>query len=123
MRLASRTSLNAKRSAQGTILLEWKAANDKRQSGVGFAIKTSIEKNLGTIQKGVNDRLMVLRIHLSAGKHATIISAYAPTMTNPDDIKESFYKDLDKTLRSVPRNDKLILLGDFNARVGRDHLT
>ena len=35
-----------------TFFWSGKAANDKRQSGVGFAIKTSIAKHLGTIPKG-----------------------------------------------------------------------
>ena len=42
-------------------------------------------------------------------------------MTYPDEVKEEFYEILLRTIRSVPPKDKLILLGDFNARVGRDH--
>jgi hypothetical protein len=43
--------------------------------------------------KGINDRLMTVRIPLMRGKkHATIISAYAPTLTNEDDVKENFMK-------------------------------
>ncbi|KAF7238139.1 Craniofacial development protein 2 [Varanus komodoensis] len=52
---------------------------------------------------------------------ATLISAYVPTMTNPDEVKDKFYEDLDALLSSVKRTDRLILLGDFNARVGSDH--
>jgi len=39
-------------------------------------------------------------------QHATIISAYAPTMKTPDDVKERFYEVLDKLIRSVPRQKK-----------------
>ena len=66
---------------------------------------------------------MTLRIPLSGNKHATIISAYAPTMTNPDEMKGKFYDDLDSIISATPRIDKLILLGDFNAIVGTDHQT
>jgi len=31
-----------------------------------------------------------------------------------------FYEQLDRVLSSVPYHQKLILMGDFNARVGRD---
>ena len=55
--------------------------------------------------------------------YATIVSAYAPTMTNPDDVKDKFYVDVDSVISAVPRTDKLILLGDFNAREGIDHQT
>ena len=76
-----------------------------------------------SLPQGVNDRLMTLRLQIQDEKHATIISAYAPTMTNPDHIKENFYADLHATLSSTPKNDKIILLGDFNARVGTDYKT
>ena len=62
---------------------------------------------------------MTLRLLLSGRRHATVVSAYAPTMTNPDEVKDKFYDDLD----SVISADKLILLGDFNARMGTDHQT
>ena len=66
---------------------------------------------------------MTLRLHLSGKRHATIVSAYAPTMTNPDEVKNKFYDDLDSLISTAPRTDKFILLGDFNARVGTDHQT
>ena len=42
-------------------------------------------------------------------------------MTNPDETKEKLYEDLNDVVSSVPKQDKLILLGNFNARVGQDH--
>ena len=42
------------------------------------------------LPKGINDRLMMLRLPLSGKRHATIVSAYAPTMTNPDEVKDKF---------------------------------
>ena len=44
-------------------------------------------------------------------------------MTNPEEIKGKFYEDIENAIEGVPKEDKLILLGDFNARVGRDHQT
>ena len=64
---------------------------------------------------------MTLRLPLSHGKKfASLVSAYAPTMTNPDEVKDKFYEDLNRVIAAVPKADKLILLGDFNARVGSD---
>ena len=42
-------------------------------------------------------------------------------MTNPDDVKDNFYEELEALISTVSQSDKLILLGDFNARVGKDH--
>ena len=96
---------------------------ERRKAGVGFAIKSHLVNKLSGLPKGINDRLMTLRLTLYDKKHATIVSAYASTMTNPDDVKDKFYDDLDSVISATPRTDKLILLGDFNARVGTDHQT
>ncbi|VDM03861.1 unnamed protein product [Schistocephalus solidus] len=54
-------------------------------------------------------------------KFANILSAYAPLRTSSDAAKDKFYEDLHALLATVPKEDKLIVLGDFNARVGTDH--
>ena len=53
--------------------------------------------------------------------YATIINVYAPTMTNPDENKEAFYNQLTSVLGGIPHTDKLLLIRDFNARIGRDN--
>ena len=106
-----------------TFFLSGRKSEERREAGVGFAIKTELVGKLPGLPKGINDRLMTLRLPLSGNKHATIASAYAPTMTNPDEVKDKFYDDLDNVISATPRTDKLILLGDFNARVGTDHQT
>nr|VZI33164.1 unnamed protein product [Spirometra erinaceieuropaei] len=94
---------------------------ERRDAGVAFAIRTDIVGRLPCLPQGINDRLMSLRPPLWRGKFATIISAYAPTMTNPDAVRDKFYEDLHALLATVSKADKLIVLGDFNARVGTDH--
>ena len=69
----------------------------------------------------VSDRIMTMRLPLSKDNFATIISVYAPTMTNPDENMEAFYNQLASVLSGIPRTDKLLLIGDFNARIGREH--
>ena len=54
---------------------------ERREAGVGFAIKSNLVSKLSMLPKGTNDRLMTLRLPLSGKMHATIVSAYAPTMT------------------------------------------
>ena len=43
-----------------------------------------------------------------------------PTMTNTEEVKEEFHSNLRETIRLVPSNDRLILVGDFNAKVDSD---
>ena len=103
-----------------TFFTSGKAPDERREAGVGFAIRTSLVKNLESLPKGISDRLMVMRLPLQGRRYLTLISCYAPTMTYALEQKEIFYQDLATTLRSVSKEDKLLLLGDFNARVGRD---
>ena len=86
------------------------------EAGVGFAIKSHLVSKLAGLSKGINDRLMMLRLPLSGKRHATIVSAYVLTMTHPNEVKDKFYDDLDSVIYATP-------LGDFNSRVGTDHQT
>ena len=91
------------------------------RAGVGFAVKSTLVSKLASPSKGVNNCLMMMRLPFSNGqKFITIVSAYAPTMTNPDEVKDRFYEDLNAVITTVPSADKLIILSDFNARVGSD---
>ena len=60
------------------------------------------------------------------GNHLHIITAYAPTLVHsqkhPED-RESFYKDLEQFINSIPNRHIIILLGDFNAKLGSSHKT
>nr|VZI51389.1 unnamed protein product [Spirometra erinaceieuropaei] len=68
---------------------------ERRDVGGAFAIRNDIVRRLPSLPQGINDRLMSLRLPLrGGGKFATIISAYAPTMTNPDAVRDNFYEDL-----------------------------
>ena len=92
-----------------------------RHHGVGFAIKTSLLRNMVETPVGINERLMTWRIPLAKGRYATLISAYAPTLAADTDSKEAFYDSLNAALDRIHSHDKIIMLGDFNARVGADH--
>lgn len=49
-----------------------------------------------------------------------LIRIYAPTLVSDETAKFSYYKVLQDLLQSIPRTDKIILFGDFNARFGSD---
>ncbi|BHF60330.1 hypothetical protein SprV_0100329400 [Sparganum proliferum] len=93
----------------------------RRDAGVAFSIRNDIVGRLPCLPQGINDRLMSLRLPPREGKFASIISAYAPPMTSADAASDKFYEDLHALPATVSKVDKLIVLGDFNARVGTDH--
>ena len=102
----------------------WKGLPEEsdRIHGVGFAIKATLLNSLPESPSGISERLMTLRIPLTQNRYATLISAYAPTLTSDENIKDAFYDMLEHTLRNIPQTDKILLLGDFNARVGSNNL-
>ena len=55
----------------------------------------------------VSDRIMTMRIPLTKNSHDTIVSAYAPTMSNPEENKDTFYSQLKGTLRNIPADRRL----------------
>lgn len=103
-----------------TIFWSGKEQNQPRHNGVAIAICNELAKELKEFPECVSDRLIKLRLPTSSTNYTTIISAYAPTMKAAENSKEAFYELLDKTLDEVPTDDRIILLGDFNARVGSD---
>ena len=98
-----------------------KLEGERWQAGVGFDIKKDIVTKLTEMPRPVSNIIMTLRLPLSKDNCVTIISVYAPTMTNPDENKEAFYNQLASVLSGIPRTDKLLLIGYFNARIGRDN--
>ncbi|XP_034050988.1 LOW QUALITY PROTEIN: uncharacterized protein LOC117531908 [Thalassophryne amazonica] len=102
-----------------TFFWKGKEQQDDRIHGVGFAIRSTLLSKLPEVPVGINECLIKLRIPLSHARHLTIISAYAPTLNSSEDDKESFYENLDSIVKHTPRG--LIILGNFNTRVGQDH--
>lgn len=62
----------------------------KTESGVAFAIRTSITSQLEEFLTSVNDRMITMRVPLVGGRYAKLIGVYAPTMVCTDEVKEAF---------------------------------
>ena len=101
-----------------TLFWSGKNKDERRLSGVGFMIKTSIAKKLKNLPIGQSDRIMSLRLPIQDNKFATVLSVYAPTLQTETGVKETFFLDLHNLLQQVDSKDKLLILGDFNAKAG-----
>lgn len=104
-----------------TLFWTGKPQAEDRIHDVGFAIRAALLNSTPTFPEGINERLVKMRISLCRSRHLTLISVYAPTLTSENDVKEQFYEQLDQAIKATPQSDKLIVLGDFNARVGREN--
>lgn len=102
-----------------TFYWQGKTSNEHREHGVGFAVKNSL---LSMVEPGSNgsERLLTLRLNTTDGP-ITLVSVYAPTLSSTPDTKDEFYDNLASIIGNIPSHEQLVLLGDFNARVGADH--
>ena len=64
--------------------------------------------------------LLRLRLYTFAGL-VTLISAHAPTLTFTPEARDEFYTNLKEAIKNIYNSDRLVLLGDLNARVSADH--
>ena len=66
----------------------------------------------------MDERLVQMNINIH-GYDVTIIGAYAPTENDNEDSKSKFYDKLTTLLSSIRNRSEIILMGDLNARTGR----
>ena len=50
-----------------------------------------------------------------------VLNVHAPSEEKSDEAKDSFYEELEQVFDHFPKYHIKILLGDFNAKVGREY--
>lgn len=114
-RLAGNGSLKEK---DYTFFWQGLEPHERRLYGVGFAVRNSLLQSIEAPSLGT-PRVLSLRLTTSSGP-VTILSVYAPTLCSTAEAKDLFYEELEAKVKQVPIEERLFLLGDFNARVGSD---
>ena len=96
--------------ARYTFFWRGRGKEERRESVglVGFAIKSKLVKKLPSLPNGIDNP----EPPFCKEVHTSIMSVYAPVMTNSDEVRDQFYANLDITISSVPKTYKLIILGD-----------
>jgi exonuclease III len=51
-----------------------------------------------------------------------VLNVHAPTEDKTDDMKDSFYEELERVVDKFHKYHMKILLGDFNAKVGKEDI-
>ena len=117
-RLAEEDELIEKGS-EFSIFWVGKTKSEKREGGVGFAIKSDLVENLER-PAGITDCTMELRVPLPCGRFLSVLSVYDSTLQAIEEVNLAFYGALREAITKISVEEKLIILGDFNARVGKD---
>lgn len=89
----------------------------KHQHGVGVIVNKKISKFVKNFVP-ISERVLLLQIDC-APMSVNVVQVYAPTADSSDEEIESFYEDLIHVIKSIPKKDLTIIMGDFNAKVGK----
>ena len=65
----------------------------------------------------ITDKITCLKMELD-GVMLNVISAYAPQVGCIREEKETFWLDLDETVKKIPRNERIVMGADLNGHVG-----
>lgn len=94
------------------------------RNGVGIIINKTIKDSL-LGYRTINDRIVAARFKATP-INLNIIQVYAPTSSSSQEEIDSFYGKLGSAISDVPNRELLLVLGDFNAKIGitseDDHL-
>ena len=92
--------------------------NGKHEEGVGLYVDRKLVPSVVDF-KPISSRLAYMRIHTQWIKTSLVV-VHAPTDVSEDTEKDDWYNQIESLLDTVPRHDALIVLGDWNAKVGRE---
>jgi exonuclease III len=94
--------------------------NREHQLGTGFFICKRIISAVRRVEF-VSDRMLYIILR-GCWCNIIVLNVHASCEDKNDDVKDSFYEELACVFDQFPRYDMKILLGDFNAKIGRDDI-
>jgi exonuclease III len=94
--------------------------NENYELGTRFFVHKGII-SAGKIVEFISDRMSYVILR-GRWWDIIVLNIHAPTEDKIDDIKDKFYEELEHVFDKIPKIHMKILLGDFNAKVGREDI-
>ena len=104
---------------QGNALITssaWRNERGASTGGVRILLGCKAAKALKSVRSHTS-RILIANLH--GNPATTIIVIYSPTNISDDNTIESFYDSLRRAIESIPAHNVLMIIGDFNARIGK----
>ena len=98
----------------------WSGESSTHTKGVEILLNAKARKSLLSYNP-IDSRIIMARFNATPF-NVTIIHVYAPTAESSEDDIESFYDVVENGIAEVPRKDIIIIIGDWNAKVGDNNL-
>jgi hypothetical protein len=95
----------------------YEKGNENNELGASFFVQTRIMSAVKRVEF-VSDRMLYIILR-GRWCHIIVLNVHTPTEDKTDDVKDSFYKELERLFDKFPKYHMKILLGDLNAKVGR----
>ena len=91
------------------------------KNGVGIIMRKEIARSLIGYW-AISERVMLIKLQ---GKpfNISIIQIYAPTQDHEDEELELFYDEIQTAIKNVKTDDILCVMGDLNAKLGKERTT
>lgn len=100
------------------LIYSWADKDEITKPGAGILIHETIKNNTEKCRY-VSERTLHIKL-ITEHKQLLVVRVYSPEDCKPNAEKEAFFEELQDTLVKIPENDSLVLMGDFNARIGND---
>ena len=110
---------NGEFESDGVKILYSGRSDNIHREGVAFLLNTKAKKSY-LEHRPVSSRIISLRMR---GQHinTSIIQVYAPDSSHTDAEIEDFYEELRQEIQRINNRDLLIVMGDFNSKIGSDN--
>ncbi|XP_016544339.2 uncharacterized protein LOC107844437 [Capsicum annuum] len=94
----------------------WYSESVRYYNGVGILVDEELRMQVMEFMR-VNDRMMKIKLVIG-GFALHVCSVYAPQVGVGEEVKVSFWEELDEVVRTMPSSEKIVIARDFNGHIG-----